>query len=305
MNFEVVFLGTGAAVPTSTRGTTSQFVDIHGHTYLVDAGEGVQLALRGERLKFQKLRGIFISHMHGDHVLGLPGLLSTMSLLGRQTPLTVWGPPELGPWLASTWSSIQAHFTFDVKVEVWQVGVAQVLHEAAKYRLVAFPVKHRLPTCGLRVEEHSLPWTLNSEHPAFADLSHRQRRDLKAGLAVRVGGQTLTPGDCCKAPPRPRAYVFSGDTRPCQELLNQAKGATVLYHDATFASVDAERAKRTFHSTACEAARIASQAGVRTLVLGHISSRYKDASLLLNEAKAIHGDTVVAHDGLRQRLVLD
>ena len=96
MNFEVVFLGTGAAVPVPSRGTTSQFVDIHGHTYLVDAGEGVQLALRQNKRKFQKLRGVFISHMHGDHVLGLPGLLSTMSLLGRTEPLTVWGPEALG-----------------------------------------------------------------------------------------------------------------------------------------------------------------------------------------------------------------
>ena len=303
MNFEVVFLGTGAAVPTSTRGTTSQFVDIHGHTYLVDAGEGVQLALRRERLKFQKLRGIFISHMHGDHVLGLPGLLSTMSLLGRQTPLTVWGPPELGPWLAATWSSIQAHFAFDLHVEAWQEGRPQVLLEAAKYRLVAFPAKHRLPTCGLRIEEHSLPWTLNSGHPAFLDLSHRQRRELKAGLAVQIGDQTLTPEACCSAPPRPRSYVYSGDTRPCQALLNHAKDATLLYHDATFATADAERAKRTHHSTAYEAARLAHQAGVDTLVLGHISSRYKEVSLLLNEAKTVHGNTLVAHDGMRQSLV--
>ena len=120
MNFEVVFLGTGAAVPVPSRGTTSQFVDIHGHTYLVDAGEGVQLALRKNKRKFQKLKGVFISHMHGDHVLGLPGLLSTMSLLGAgNRPLPVWGPEPLGPWLDATWHAIQAHMSFEVEFKPW------------------------------------------------------------------------------------------------------------------------------------------------------------------------------------------
>ena len=134
-----------------SRGTTSQFVDIHGHTYLVDAGEGVQLALRRNKRKFQKLKGVFISHMHGDHVLGLPGLLSTMSLLGRREPLPVWGPDVLGPWLDATWHAIQAHMSFEVEFKPWGDGV-EVLEEGERHRLVCAPAKHRIPTRALRIE---------------------------------------------------------------------------------------------------------------------------------------------------------
>ena len=135
MTFDVVFLGTGAAVPVPSRGTTSQFLDIHGHSYLIDAGEGVQLALRRNKRRFQKLKGIFISHMHGDHVLGLPGVLSTMSLLGRKEALDIWGPPPLEEWLTKTWESIDAHLSFPIHVHSWTTDAVGLLHEGERYRL--------------------------------------------------------------------------------------------------------------------------------------------------------------------------
>ncbi|MDA0945954.1 MAG: ribonuclease Z [Bacteroidetes bacterium] len=295
----MVFLGTGAAVPSKTRGTTSQFVDIHGHTYLIDAGEGVQMALRREGLRFQRLRGIFISHMHGDHVLGLPGLLSTMSLLGRKSPLTVWGPPVLESWLRETWSMIGAHHTFDIHHHAWSLNDAMCLEMGSRHRLVAFPVKHRIACCGLRIEEHSLPWTLQKGHPQFANLSHEERRKLKRGEGVLHGGVELRPDMCCDPPPKPRAYVYSADTRPSERVRVQAQGAEVLYHDATFQSSDSDRAKATYHSTAAEAGRVALQANVRTLVLGHLSQRYKSTDGLLAEAGQYHSHVLVAHDGMK------
>ena len=183
MNFEVVFLGTGAAVPVPSRGTTSQFVDIHGHTYLVDAGEGVQLALRKNKRKFQKLKGVFISHMHGDHVLGLPGLLSTMSLLGRREPLPVWGPDALGPWLDATWQAVQAHMSYEVEFKPWGDGV-EVLEEGERHRLVCAPAKHRIPTRALRIEEHSLPWKLDGAKAKSAGMPFHVRQALKRGESV-------------------------------------------------------------------------------------------------------------------------
>ena len=145
MTFEVVFLGTGAAVPSLQRGTTSQFVDIHGQTFLIDAGEGVQLALRKNKRRFQRLKGIFISHMHGDHVLGLPGLLSTMSLLGRTDSLDIWGPPDLGAWLQQTWKAIQAHLSFEIRLHSWSEERTEIflLQKASARRKKHLPLKEK------------------------------------------------------------------------------------------------------------------------------------------------------------------
>lgn len=302
MTFDVVFLGTGAAVPVPSRGTTSQFLDIHGHTYLIDAGEGVQLALRKNKIRFQKLKGVFISHMHGDHVLGLPGLLSTMSLLGRQEAIDIWGPPELEAWLRHTWGSIQAHLSFDVCVHVWSQTEVQTLHETDHYRLRSIPVKHRIPCCGLRVEEHSLPWKLNGQKAREARLPFHVRQALKRGESIGFEERDLRPGLWCTPPRKARSYVYSADTRPCDMLRNAAQGATLLYHDATFNDADAERAKSTHHSTTKEAGRLARQAEVETLMLGHVSLRYKDLDALRDEALQEHPNVVLAKDGLLWRL---
>ncbi|MGB1363341.1 MAG: ribonuclease Z [Flavobacteriales bacterium] len=301
MNFEVVFLGTGAAVPVPSRGTTSQFVDIHGHTYLVDAGEGVQLALRKNKRKFQKLKGVFISHMHGDHVLGLPGLLSTMSLLGRREPLPVWGPDALGPWLDATWQAIQAHMSYEVEFKPWGDGV-EVLEEGERHRLVCAPAKHRIPTRALRIEEHSLPWKLDGAKAKTAGMPFHVRQALKRGESVLWNEKLQEASAWCKPPIQARAYVYSSDTRPCESVKKLAEGADVLYHDCTFAERDAGRAKDTHHSTAKEAARLASQANVKHLVLGHISTRYREMGELLEEAKAVHGSVEVAKDGMVKKV---
>ena len=303
MTFDVVFLGTGAAVPVPSRGTTSQFLDIHSHSYLIDAGEGVQLALRKNQRRFQKLRGVFISHMHGDHVLGLPGLLSTMSVLGRKEPLDVWGPPGLEEWMLGTWKAIEAHMTFEIRFKVWSDSEPLTLAETAKYRLISIPVKHRVSCCGLKVEEHSLPWKLDGKKAGEARLPYHVRQSLKRGVPVEFEGQTLNPSEWCGPPPAARSYVYSADTRPCATLLQAAQGASVLYHDATFNESDQKRAKSTYHSTTVEAARLASQAGVGTLLLGHISLRYRDLESLREEALNWHPRVEVAQDGMVWRVM--
>lgn len=302
MTFDVVFLGTGAAVPVPTRGTTSQFLNIHDHLFLVDAGEGVQMALRQNRLRFQKLRGVFISHMHGDHVLGLPGLLSTMSLLGRKDALDVWGPPGLEEWIRQTWRSIEAHMSFQVEFHEWSSVSSQVLLMGDRYKLESVPVKHRVPCCGLKVQEHSLPWSLDGQKANHARLPFFVRQSLKRGEAVEFEGKVLAPERWCAPPPKARTYVYSSDTRPCEALLKAANGADLIYHDATFLEHDRERAISTYHSTAKEAARLAKQANAGTVVLGHLSLRYKDPELLRLEALEMHDSVVVAEDGMRIRL---
>ena len=299
MNFDVVFLGTGAAVPTLQRGTTSQFVSIHGHHYLLDAGEGTQLMLKQHRLPFQKIRGIFISHMHGDHVLGLPGLFSTMSLLGRKAPLHVWGPPGLSDWLGATWKAISAHHTFPFQVTEWTGQESGILHEEERYRLLSFPVKHRVEACGIRIEEHGLKWKLKGDLVRQAKLPFDVRKQLQNGEGVDWEGQRLRPEDWAVAPRSPKSYVFSGDTRPCDSLKRVAHSATVLCHDATFLNRDSDKAKSTHHSTVKEAARLAAQAEVGRLILTHISSRYRDMDEFVKESGEFDIPVDLAHDGMK------
>ena len=173
-----------------------------------------------------------------------------------------------------------------------------VIHEGERHRLLSIPVKHRIACCGLRVEEHSLPWSLDGAKVKQANLPFHVRQALKRGESVEFGGQTLKPSMWGTAPRNPRSYVFSSDTRPCQSLLHAAQGASLMYHDATFCHADAGRAKATHHSTTIEAARLARQAGVKTLVLGHISLRYKDLEALKKEALQEHDQVLVAEDGM-------
>ena len=147
----------------------------------------MQLALRRNKRRFQKLKGIFISHMHGDHVLGLPGVLSTMSLLGRKEALDIWGPPPLEEWLTKTWESIDAHLSFPIHVHSWTTDAVGLLHEGERYRLVSIPVKHRIACCGLRVEEHSLPWSLDgarSNKPIFLFMCGRHSSEANPSSLV-------------------------------------------------------------------------------------------------------------------------
>ena len=297
MTFKVVFLGTGAAIPSPDRGATSQFLDIHGHRYLIDAGEGVQLALRKNRCSFQKLQGIFISHMHGDHVLGLPGLLSTMSMLGRKDAISIWGPPGLRDWVLRTQSATFSHMTFDLEFHEWSAEGGDAVVEK-HYLISGIPVKHKVPCWGLRVQEHSLPWKLDGTKAKKAGLPYNLRKKLKEGKTIEWQGETQPASLWCNPPIKPRSYVYSADSRPCQKLKEHANGATLLYHDATFIEMDGEKAKGTGHSTALEAARLASQAGVRDLVLGHLSQRYRDPEALLSEACNVHDKVHLATDGM-------
>ena len=185
----------------------------------------MQLALRQNKRRFQKLKGIFISHMHGDHVLGLPGVLSTMSLLGRKEALDIWGPPPLEEWLTKTWESIDAHLSFPIHVHSWTTDAVGLLHEGERYRILSIPVKHRIACCGLRVEEHSLPWSLDGAKVKQANLPFHVRQALKRGNPSNLVAK-LKPSMWGTAPRDPRSYVFSSDTRPCQSLLHAAQGAS-------------------------------------------------------------------------------
>ena len=298
-DFRVVVLGSGAAVPTPERGTTSVCVLFRQHAFLVDAGEGVQLALRKARIRFHGITGVFITHLHGDHVLGLPGLLSSLSLLGRTRELHVWGPTGLQAWVQATIATTRTHLSFPVAFHVFHEEPG-LCWESSDFQATAFPVRHRIPCWGVRFDERPRPPRLNKEVVNTGALSIEALRALKSGEIVQdITGGTVRPEDALLPPDVSRSFVYASDTLPCAGVIASSRGAGLLFHDSTFADGMRIRAKETGHSTAKQAAEIAKEAGVGTLMLGHVSARYAQRSDELHEeARSVFPECIVARDGL-------
>lgn len=292
----VTFLGTAAARPTVGRNPSAVAVQRDSHLYLLDCAEGTQRQMMRFGTGFH-VRAILVTHLHADHFLGITGLLRTLGLHDRTEGLEVVGPPGSKDLLRTV-----VHLGMDrlpFPVEVSEMGPGDRRREEG-YDLEAFAVRHRVPAVGFALREHPRPGRFDVERaralgvpegPLFGRL-HR-------GDPVEVDGRTVT-SDQVVGPPRPgRLVVYTGDTRPSEGVVEVARGADLLVHDATFGEEEADRARETHHSTAREAARVAREAGVRRLVLTHLSARYSDAPHLLErEARAVFPRTTAGHDGL-------
>jgi ribonuclease Z len=292
VDLHLVFLGTAGATPTVERGSPAILLARGGERILVDCGEGTQRQLM-RTVGLGSVSLILITHMHGDHYLGLPGLLKTYSLLGREEPLVLLGPSGLYETLRDAERLIgKPRFPFVVE----EVGEGTVL-EACGYVLKTAPTQHGLPGLAWCMEESDRPGTF---HPEVAvELGVAQGPDFgrlqRGDSVVTVAGTTVRTEDVMD-PSRPgRKIVFTGDTRPTEAVIELAKGASVLVHDATFGSSESDRARETGHSTAREAAEVALAAGVGTLVLTHVSSRHSWRELR-DEARAVFPDSVLPRD---------
>ncbi len=296
--FELTVLGCGAAAPTPYFLTTSQFVNIHDHLILIDCGEGCQLTLRKKRLKFQRIKFILISHMHADHVLGLPGLLASMNLLGRKTAIEVYGPGELESFVRMVWHKTGTHIEFEVNFNIVDSEKPSELIRTDSYVITSFPTKHRIETTGFRIEELPGAWNLKPYAKKKFALTFHEIIQLKKGEKVsREDGVEVDPKNWCNAPKPSRSYVFAADTAFTPKVVDASKGATLLYHEATFMLSEKDIAKKTMHSTASDAGKVAKEAGVSKLMIGHFSNRYKDLSSLLEEAQGVFENTCLAVEG--------
>lgn len=293
----LTFLGTAAACPTVDRNVTAHALAREGEVLLFDCGEGTQRQMMRYGVGFS-FREIYLTHFHGDHILGLPGLIRTMGLLDRTEPVTVYGPRGAPRIIGDLLRVGVERNKFPVEVVEVEVGV---IHRRPAYDLVAFPTDHRAGSLGYALREHP---RLGRFDPAVARALGIPEGPLwgriHRGEAVDLpDGRRIDPADLV-GPPRPgRTVVLTGDTRPCQGVLEAARGADLLVHDATFGNDEADRARETGHSTAREAAGVAREAGVGRLALTHISARYtREAPELLAEARELFPDSVVARDGL-------
>ena len=293
----VTFLGTGAACPTVDRNVAALAVQREGETILFDCGEGTQRQMMRYGVGFS-FTEVFFTHFHADHMLGITGLLRTMGLQDRTAPVTLYGPRGAQRILGAAMSLGIERNKFPVEVVEIRAGDRLRRDE---YDIVVFETQHRADTVGYALAEHT---RLGRFHPERARELGVPEGPLwgrlhKGETVTLDDGRTVSPPDLVGAPRRGRTLVYSGDTRPYLAVLEAARGADLLIHEATFGGDEAERAVETGHSTAAEAARVALEAGVRRLVLTHISPRYtRDAPELLAEARAVFPDTTIARDGL-------
>jgi ribonuclease Z len=293
----VTFLGTGAACPTVDRNVAALAVQREGETILFDCGEGTQRQMMRYGVGFS-FTEVFFTHFHADHMLGITGLLRTMGLQDRSAPVTLYGPRGAQRILGAAMSLGIERNKFPVEVVEIRAGDRLRRDE---YDIVVFETQHRADTVGYALAEHT---RLGRFHPERARELGVPEGPLwgrlhKGETVTLDDGRTVSPPDLVGAPRRGRTLVYSGDTRPHLALLEAARGADLLIHEATFGGDEAERAVETGHSTAAEAARVALEAGVRRLVLTHISPRYnRDAPELLAEARAVFPETAIARDGM-------
>lgn len=276
---------------------TSQYVNFNERHMLIDCGEGTQLQLRRFKVKFQRIQMIFISHLHGDHYLGLVGLLSSMSLLGRNKKLTIFCPPELEELLSHQFKLAGVKFNFQLEFIHLKAKSEEVIFEDNVIQVSAFPVQHRIPTWGFKLKELRKDLNVSPKMIKQHDLSIEEILKLKKGEDVVREAEYLRNADMT-LPPKPLiSYAYSSDTQYFDKMIEYVQGVDLLYHESTFIEKQKDRARATMHSTAKEAATVASKAGVGKLLLGHFSARFRQTEEVLDEAKGVFSNSICVEDG--------
>ncbi|NAS12086.1 ribonuclease Z [Poritiphilus flavus] len=291
-------LGCYAATPRTLSNPTAQILEIRNHLFLIDCGEGTQVELRRNKVKFSRINHIFISHLHGDHFFGLPGLISTFRLLGREKELHIYGPKGIKEAitllfkLADSWTSYPLIFhELDSKEPL-------LLFQDAGVEVSTIPLAHRIYTNGFRFTSFYSERKLNIDAVREFGIGKEYFQKIKNGGSVTLeDGRVIPNQELTLDPPEPKHYAYCSDTAYYPDIIPLIRGVDVLYHEATFLESEAGLAKKTKHSTAGEAATIARDAEVGQLILGHFSTRYRNPDSFLEEAQRIFPNTLLAADG--------
>lgn len=298
MEFSLTTLGVGSASPTSNRYPSAHVLNVRGRLFLIDCGEGCQMLLKRHHFSILKFECIFLSHLHGDHIFGLFGLLATMSMMGRTANLDIFAPKEFTEMLDFYLSKFGGEFKYTITHHILDFTEPQKIFETPSLDVFAFPLNHVTTTFGFLFKEKEPELNVYKEQIEKLHLSVAEIGKLKSGFDIsREDGTLLSVSENTYKPFLPRSFAYCSDTAPFEQLTDWIKGVNLLYHEATFASDMAEMAQSTTHSTTIQAAENASKAEVGKLVIGHFSSRYNDPAPLLEEVRAIFPHAFLAKEG--------
>ena len=296
MSFELTILGSSAALPTSKRFPTAHLLHAGERFFLIDCGEGTQIRLRQYGLNPSRIHHILISHLHGDHVFGLFGLLSTLGMMGRKVPLKLYGPKALEGFL-DYYATFFGPLPFELEIVI-PSEKEDYIFENDKLSIEAIPLKHRIPAYGYLFREKKKALNVRKEQIEAHGMGLEDLVKVKRGEDLISKAGEIIPNNQLTLPPfHQRSYAYLSDTRFDPLLAEKVEGVDLLFHEATFLEKDKKLAAQTQHSTAAEAATLAKLAGVKKLLIGHFSSRYKEPLLLENEAKEVFDNTIGVNDG--------
>ena len=295
--FEVTILGCGSALPTMRHNGSAQIVNIREKFFLIDCAEGTQLQLRANHIHLGRMNSIFISHLHGDHCFGLPGLISTQGLLGRTAPLHIYAPNETESVFRPLLDFFCQNISFKVVFHPVDTEKHQCVYEDHSVSIYSIPLKHRIPCCGYRFKEKPLLPHMRRDAIERYNIPTWQINNIKAGADFITEEGTTIPNAQLTLPAQaPRSYAYCSDTMFVPENAQLLKDVTLLYHEATFADEEEPLCRAVFHSTARQAAQLATLAHAHQLMIGHFSSRYQDENILLKEAQDVFPNTILANE---------
>lgn len=298
MPLTLVVLGANSAQPIPGR-FSSSFVLIHNdHRFLIDAGEGCQIKMGQFKVKRSRISDVFISHLHGDHLYGLPGFITSLNLNQRKDPLHVWGPIGIKKYLNTIQEVSSIHMNFDLVITEIDNLKPKKITGYDGLEVVAFPMKHRIPTYGYLFREVRKDLNIRPEQVDHLNLTIEEIRKIKAGGDITRSGQVIKNEVLTYQKGVPRSFAYCSDTIYDESLVNIIRGVDVLYHEATYTEEFRDKAAERMHSTSREAALIAKKAKVNRLLIGHYSSRYGDLSPLLSEAQEVFEKTMLATEGV-------
>lgn len=298
MDFTLRMMGTASAMPVTDRNQSAQVLSVHGRLFLIDAGEGVQRQLMKYRIPLLKIDSIFISHIHGDHVFGIFGLLSTMGMLARTTPLNIYAPTGFGPILKFFLSYYGEGVGFEIRHVALGMKEPEVVYQTKSVEVLAFPLRHKIDTFGFLFREKMPQRNVWKHLIEKYEFTLTEIGTLKRGEdVVREDGKVIPCEEATYIPYEPRSFAYCSDTATFPELAQWVKGVDILYHEATYLNSQADLAAMRHHSTTGQAAACAREAGAKQLVIGHYSSRVRDTRMYLDECREVFPNSFAANDG--------
>jgi|TARA_B110000977_G_scaffold61043_1_gene82871 ribonuclease Z len=302
MKFELTILGCGGAIPTLDKNPTSQYLNIQDRHFLIDCGEGSQIQLRKYKCKFSKIDHIFISHLHGDHFLGLFGYLSTLSLLGRTSIMNIYAPKDLIVLIDAHNEISGKKYNFELNFKSLDFKKPVKIFEDNILEIFSFPVSHSVPCCGFLFKEKLSQRNIIKEKIKDLSLGIGDIKKLKNRENCIVNGETIQYEDVTVLGNKSRSYAYCADTKYDEKIIPFVKDVDVIYHESTFLEELKSKAFKTKHSTAIQAAKIAFSANAKMLIIGHFSARYDSVEKFTKEASTIFDNTIAAYDGFKYQI---